>query len=131
MDEKQMRYAGRQRQKETNRQLKSRAGKGAGFRDKKHVDILSFNAGAEAQFIELIRAMIEETDKKSGGAISISEVLRETAYELDVSTTTAKRYLTKHSARRAEFKVFGEYVMLNPRYEAPEDPYELEESEGE
>jgi len=118
--EKQMRTTGRQKQARTNRSLKARIGGGGEFKDRKHVDILSFNSGAERRFIELVRKMIEETDKKSGGAVSIAEVLREAAYELDVSTTTVKRYLTKHSARRAEFRVFGEYVILNPNYEEPD-----------
>jgi len=107
-------------QKKVNAELKQkakRAGKSR-FKDQKHVDLMSFSAGAELQFVEGVRKLIE---KEASGQVPINVVYQEMAYELDVSPQTAKRYLIKHSARRAEFRVFGPAVMLNPKYRPDEE----------
>lgn len=107
----------KQKQAETNAVLKRQAGKNPrDFRNQKHVDVMSFNAGAEAAFVELVRGLIEEAPGKT--QVPLSEVMREASYELNVSTMTVKRYLTKMSARRAPLRVFGDAVMLNPNYRA-------------
>jgi len=110
----------RRRQANTNDRLKDkaeRAGK-SNFKNQKHVDLMAFNASAEEGFIEIVRKLIEESGRT---AIPIGMVYQEAAYELNVSPQTAKRYLVKHSAKRAELRVFGKDVMLNPRYEPEEE----------
>lgn len=110
----------RRRQANTNEKLKEiakRAGKG-NFKNQKHVDIMAFNASAEEKFVEIVRKLIEESGRT---AIPIGTVCQETAYGLNISTQTAKRYLVKHSARQAALRVFGKDVMLNPRYEPEEE----------
>ena len=105
------------RQSRTNEILKQRAEdlEGNDYRRQKHMDAVAFNAGAESAFVELVRGLIEKSP--GGKMIPIVQVFQEGAYEIGVSTQTAKRYLIKHSAQRAEFRVFGDYVMLNPNYE--------------
>jgi predicted transcriptional regulator YheO len=73
----------------------------------KQSDILAFNHEAEKSFVELISELIQED-----GSISYREALREAAFELNISIETAKRYLEKHSARRAEFCVDDGSVRL-------------------
>ena len=97
--------------------LKSRGG-ASGFKNQKHVDLMSFNAGAEVQFVEIVRRLIEKGGRNT---VPISKVYQEAAYELNVSPQTAKRYLIKHSADRAELRVFGKDVLLNSRYVEEED----------
>jgi hypothetical protein len=94
------------------------------FKDQKHIDLMSFSTGAEIQFVERVRQLIE---KESSGQVAINVVYQEMAYELDISPQTAKRYLIKHSARRAEFRVFGPAVMLNPNYKPEEESEEEDE----
>ena len=101
-----------------NAKLKAMGG-ASGFKNQKHVDLMSFNAGAESQFIELVRVLIEKSP--GGVVVPISKVYQEAAYRLNVSTQTAKRYLIKYSADLAPFRVFGKDVMLNSRYEEDED----------
>jgi hypothetical protein len=73
----------------------------------KQTDIISFNQGAEQSFVRIIQGIISED-----GPISVREAIREAAFELNVSVETAKRYLEKHSARRAEFSISDGYVIL-------------------
>jgi hypothetical protein len=73
----------------------------------KQSDILTFNNDAERAFVRLISEILRED-----GPLSYREAIREAAYELNVSTETAKRYLEKHSARRAEFCIEDGYVSL-------------------
>ncbi len=70
---------------------------------------------------DVVRELIEENGEKG---TQYAQVIQECAYELGVSTQTVKRYMTKHSARRAEFRVFGDRVMLNPRYVPAEEDEE-------
>lgn len=76
----------------------------------KQTDIIAFNQGAEGEFVKMLQEII-----KADGPISIREAIREAAYELNVSTETAKRYLEKHTARRAEFNVSDGYVRLREK----------------
>jgi hypothetical protein len=73
----------------------------------KESDILAFNHDAEAAFVSLITGILQED-----GKLSYREAVREAAFELNVSIETAKRYLEKHSARRAEFYIEDGSVTL-------------------
>ena len=73
----------------------------------KESDILAFNHGAEHAFVDLITGILAEE-----GKLSYRNAVREAAYELGVSIETAKRYLEKHSARRAEFCIEDGSVSL-------------------
>lgn len=112
------------KQSKTNDVLKKKAdqsaatGNGKNYKSQKHLDIMSFNADAEIKFVEVVRVLIEDNNCNP---VNISEVYREASYELDVSPSTVKRYLVKHSARRAELRVFGKAVMLNPNYVPAEE----------
>ncbi len=133
MPEQRKRRSVRQQQARTNTRLRQQAKASAdrGYRDEKHVDLAAFNAGAEAGFVKLVRELIDEEDSKT---IPIFEVTREAAYELGISTMTAKRYLMKYTARRAPFRIDGNAVILNPRYVADEDEADgdlNEQEEGE
>jgi hypothetical protein len=118
------------KQSRVNDALKGKAQKSTGrtggrnFKNQKHLDIMSFNADAESGFIEVVRVLIE---KNRGNPVNISVVYQEASYELDVSPSTVKRYLVKHSAMRAELRVFGKAVMLNPNYTAPAEESDEDE----
>lgn len=73
----------------------------------KQTDIVAFNQDAEVAFISLITGILKED-----GKLSYREAIQEAAYELNISTETAKRYLVKHSARRAEFSIEDGSVTL-------------------
>jgi hypothetical protein len=73
----------------------------------KQSDILAFNHDAEKSFVVLLTEILRED-----GRLSYREAVREAAYELNVSIETAKRYLEKHSARRAEFCIEDGSVTL-------------------
>ena len=76
----------------------------------KSTDLISFNTEADQVFIAMLTKLIEH-----GGGISYSSAVRECAFELDVSTETIKRYLTKHTASRAEFVLEKGFVFLRPK----------------
>jgi hypothetical protein len=65
----------------------------------KRTDLNSFNTAAEQAFISLICKLIADE-----GPVTVREVMSEGSYELDISPETAKRYLFKHTARRAHFR---------------------------
>ncbi len=65
----------------------------------KQLDAVSFNAGAEVRFCALLCALLADGD------VTVREAIIEASYELDISPETAKRYLMKHSARRAQFSI--------------------------
>jgi hypothetical protein len=67
---------------------------------------VAFNHAAEKRFVEIARRLVP---------CSVSHLVRETAFALDVSIETAKRYLLKHSASIAEFEVVRGIVMLRKR----------------
>jgi predicted DsbA family dithiol-disulfide isomerase len=91
----------------------------------KTVDPVLFNDWAEEEFVGLVRELIGENPS---GRIKKAEVLRECAYELKISTETVKRYLFKHTARKAEFREFDSWVFLNPKY-VPRDEFGEEKPE--
>ena len=122
----QMKRRVKKQQASTNDLLKAKGARGdrRGFKNQKHVDLMAFNASAEDQFVEDLRKLIEESGRP---AIAISKVYQECSYNLNVSPQTVKRYLVKHSASRAEFRVFGKDVMLNPKYQPDEEDDEEED----
>jgi hypothetical protein len=65
----------------------------------KQLDIIGFNSSAEKQFCELICYLLADGD------LSPREAIQEASFELNISPETSKRYLTKHTARRANFRV--------------------------
>jgi len=65
----------------------------------KRTDLNAFNLAAEDAFINLICKLIVEE-----GPRTVRAVMSEASFELDVSPETAKRYLFKHTARRAHFR---------------------------
>jgi hypothetical protein len=65
----------------------------------KRTDLNAFNSAAESAFVNLICKLIVEE-----GPRTVRAVMSEASYELDVSPETAKRYLFKHTARRAHFR---------------------------
>ena len=106
------RYA-RGRQKEAVRKAQALGEGTNSYKNQKHMDILSFNAGAEDAFVLLVAKMIE---RNGGNPVEVGRVLQKAAFKLDVSTMTAKRYLLKHSDDEAELRVFGKVVMMNPNF---------------
>ncbi len=82
----------------------------------KDLDILTFNRQAERAFCELVTRWIEASE---GQALDVSWVIREAAFELDISPETAKRYLLKHSAQNASFVVADRCVRLRAGDPAP------------
>jgi len=71
----------------------------------KTFDAVAFNRAAEKAFIELARRLVP---------CSVSHLIREASFALDISPETAKRYLFKHSAA-AEFEVYCGVVVLRQR----------------
>jgi len=69
----------------------------------KTVDVVAFNRAAEMRFVEIARRLVP---------CAASHLVRETAYMLDVSIETTKRYLIKHTAAAAEFEVVRGVVLL-------------------
>ena len=78
----------------------------------KAIDLTEFNSRAEQAFVEMVAAFVQECGSQPP---RVREVLAEAAFELNISIETAKRYLLKHSARRAEFAVTGGIVTLRER----------------
>ena len=78
----------------------------------KALDPIGFNAGAERAFLALAVTLIAE------GTITTAELIQETAYELDISVATARRYLLKHTARHATLTIVGGHVQYRNRSSA-------------
>ena len=112
----------------TNKKLQKRGSIPKNFKALKSIDPTAFNGQAEQAFVELVRRMIEV---KNGNPVALAAVYQETAYKLDVSTETVKRYLFKHSAETAELRVFGKMVFLNPNFAEELDEEEEQEKEPE
>jgi len=70
----------------------------------KMIDVAAFAGECEQMFLELARA---------GSGLSVREIIAAAAYHLDISSETAKRYLTKHSAIGAEIVLVGGKVVWN------------------
>lgn len=105
----------KKRQKQTAKKLEAREKPDSNQSHMKTIDPVVFNQWAEDEFIRITRELIGEAT----GKIRKAEILRECAYELKVSVETIKRYLFKHTARRAEFREFDGLVFLNPNYVNP------------
>lgn len=75
----------------------------------KSLDLTEFNSRAEQEFVALVSEFVHE---REANPPRVREVLAEAAYELNISIETAKRYLLKHTARRAEFTVSDGKVGL-------------------
>jgi len=71
----------------------------------KTLDAIGFNQCAEEAFLALAAMLIAE------GSITVPELLQEAAFELDISIATARRYLLKHTARRASLVVVRGHVQ--------------------
>jgi hypothetical protein len=71
------------------------------------LDLVEFNGRCEKEFVQLVADFIREEGEQTPKAI-----YSEAAFELNISIETAKRYLLKHTARRAEFKVTDGKVGL-------------------
>ena len=57
-------------------------------------------------------ARLSFTQPQSAKLTARSAIIAETSFDLDISPATAKRYLLKHSARKAEFVVHEKLVRL-------------------
>lgn len=83
----------------------------------KSEDILLFNSSAEEYFLEIVCECLDEFS----GKITQSESIAETAFRLNVSVVTTKRYLLKHSTKRARFEIKRGFVIcrihFHPRRE--------------
>jgi hypothetical protein len=67
----------------------------------KSEDILLFNQSAEEYFLEILCECLDEF----GGKITQSEAINKTAFRLNVSVVTTKRYFSKHSTKRGRFEL--------------------------
>lgn len=92
----------------------------------KQVDPVAFNRWSEEEFIVIVRDMIGENPHTR---VQTSEVVREAAFELKISPETVKRYIFKHTARRAEFRQHDGWMFLNPNFEPMEEDDDEDPSE--
>lgn len=76
----------------------------------KSLDLSEFNSRAEQEFVSLVSEFVRERESNPP---RVREVLAEAAFELNISIETAKRYLLKHTARRAEFVISDGKVGLH------------------
>ena len=98
------------------------------FQSLKFTDPVMYSEYANEFFVQLVRSLIEE----GNGITNAAVIYQEAAFEMKLNTESVKRYLFRHSARRAEFMTYGKMVMLNPRYrpdESPEDEANAESPE--
>lgn len=68
-------------------------------------DLLAFNSEAERMFCDFVCSLLDDAPRWTQ-----SEVIQEASFELNISPVTAKRYLTKHTARRARFEIVNKLV---------------------
>jgi hypothetical protein len=80
----------------------------------KSLDVIAFNQSAEDRFVDLVSTYLHEE-----GPQPVNAIIAEASYELDISPATAKRYLLKHSARRATFVVQEKLVRLRKPLPSP------------
>jgi hypothetical protein len=88
----------------------------------KSLDLTEFNARAEEEFVKLVGQFVIE---RGSNLPRVREVLAEAAFELNISVETAKRYLLKHTASRAEF------AILDGRVAVREHAKKYQEQDGE
>lgn len=74
--------------------------------DEKEKDLISFNKIAENEFCEVICFLLEKYPR-----LTVQKAVAETAFRLDVSPVTAKRYLTKHTTDDAQFAVVEKFIV--------------------
>ncbi len=86
------------------------------WRSAKAVDLVAFNAGAEARFITWLADRITRSEDH---ALAAGWVISNAAYELDVSPATIKRYLMKFTADAAPFASNGKFITLRPQSTKP------------
>lgn len=72
----------------------------------KDEDLIAFNSVAESEFADALCALLDEHRK-----VTAREAVNETAFELDLSPVTTKRYLSKHTARNAQFAIVNKFVV--------------------
>jgi hypothetical protein len=80
----------------------------------KVADVCAFNIQAETAFVYWLS---EKLAGSKGEGKPPAWVVQNAAYELDISLDTAKRYLIKHTADRAEFHSDGRRVTLKGEQE--------------
>jgi hypothetical protein len=91
----------------------------------KQIDIIAFSQAAEDGFIRLVWQLCKETS----GQVAAREVYSEAAYELGISVETAKRYLLKHTARRALFAWVNGKVSIRANMAAAVAEVEVDEND--
>ena len=74
----------------------------------KFLDPVGFNFQAERRFLILVGNLC------SSGPQPVNTILQEAAFELNVSTETARRYLVKHTASRATLEIDDGMVSVKP-----------------
>lgn len=72
----------------------------------KENDLLAFNAVAESEFISFVCSYLDDYEN-----VTQHEIIQETSFELNISPVTAKRYLLKHTARRANFAIINKFLV--------------------
>jgi predicted nucleic acid-binding protein len=70
-------------------------------------DQIAFNSKAEKVFGKLLCELVDEFD----GRLHKKQAIAETAYRLNLSTVTTKRYLDKHTTRQASFSIRDDVVL--------------------
>ena len=81
---------------------------GPDLRSLKAIDLVGFNSVAEAQFVELLSAMCEQMPQ----GVPVRVARAEVAFQLGVSTETAKRYIEKFCyALSAPFQVVDGNIL--------------------
>ncbi len=71
----------------------------------KDEDLIAFNSVAEKEFAEALCSLLDECEK-----VTAREAVNETAFALDLSPVTTKRYLSKHTTRQAQFEIVNKFV---------------------
>ncbi len=72
----------------------------------KENDLLAFNAVAESEFCSFVCSYLDEFQN-----VTQHEIIQEASFELNISPVTAKRYLLKHTARRANFAIVNKFLV--------------------
>jgi len=91
----------------------------------KNTNIVAFNDLANVAFIEVVRRLVEANDLKP---VEFVYARKNVSYDLGISIPTVNRYFDSHTATRAELRMFGKKVYLNPDF-VPAD--QLYDDEGE
>jgi hypothetical protein len=75
----------------------------------KIADVCAFNMQTEPAFVYWLSEKIAGT---KGEGLAPAWVVQNAAFEFNISLDTAKKYLVKHTAERAEFRSDGRRVTL-------------------